>query len=185
MKPLDNIDCRKAVMYAMSPTSLPERLRRQVRRRRDRHAPCCRRRSPATRTFDVYGLKANPNGQVGQGQGRAEGVRPAGRLRDHHRLPLRRATKEKATAEAFQQSLGKVGIKLNVKPLPDDDLHLRATCGKPSYLVTNNLGLCVYGWGADWNDRLRLPVADRRQPDVNPRRVVRRTSRSASPRSTS
>ena len=32
--------------------------------------------------------------------------------------------KEKATAEAFQQALGKVGIKVNVKPMPDDDLHL-------------------------------------------------------------
>ena len=36
VKPFDNIDCRKAVMYAMSPTLLPERLRRQVRRRRAR-----------------------------------------------------------------------------------------------------------------------------------------------------
>ncbi len=50
VKPLDNVDCRKAVIYAMSPSSLPERLRRQVRRRRHRHHGAAARRSPATRS---------------------------------------------------------------------------------------------------------------------------------------
>ena len=27
-----------------------------------------------------------------------------------------------------------------------------ALCGKPDYVVKNNLGLCTNGWGADWND---------------------------------
>ena len=53
--------------------------------------------------------------------------------------------KEKKTAEAFQQSLGKVGIKVNVKPMADDT-YTSENCGKPSYLVDNNVGLCVYGW---------------------------------------
>ncbi len=59
--------------------------------------------------------------------------------------------KEKATAEAFQQALDKVGIKVTLKPLPEGD-YFSATCGNPSYVVKNNLGLCVNGWGADWND---------------------------------
>ena len=33
VKPLDNIECRKAIMYGDEPDVLPERLRRQVRRR--------------------------------------------------------------------------------------------------------------------------------------------------------
>ena len=57
--------------------------------------------------------------------------------------------KEKAIAEAFQQALGKVGIKVNVKPMPDDT-YTSEQCGKPSYIVANNVGICVYGWGADW-----------------------------------
>ena len=76
--------------------------------------------------------------------------------------------KEKATAEAFQQALDKVGIKVNLKPLPDDD-YSSETCGKPAYVVKNNIGLNTNGWGADWNDRLRLPVADRGQPADQPR----------------
>ena len=59
--------------------------------------------------------------------------------------------KEKATAEAFQQALGKVGIKVTPKPLPSGD-YFSGTCGLPSYVVKNNIGLCANGWGADWND---------------------------------
>ena len=58
---------------------------------------------------------------------------------------------EKATAEAFQEALGKVGIKVTPKPYPDGD-YFSALCGKPDYVVKNNLGLCTNGWGADWND---------------------------------
>ena len=44
-----------------------------------------------------------------------------------------------------------MGIKLNVKPLPDDTYtseHLRQAVVPGR---TNNMGMCVYGWGADWN----------------------------------
>jgi len=59
--------------------------------------------------------------------------------------------KEKAEAEAFQETLGKVGIKVNVRALPGGD-YSSATCGLPSYVVKNGIGLCANGWGADWND---------------------------------
>ena len=76
-------------------------------------------------------------------------MRPAGRLRANMGYRSARP-KEKATAEAFQESLGKVGIKLTLKPLPDDT-YTSEQCGKPSYLVANKMGLCTYSWGADWN----------------------------------
>jgi peptide/nickel transport system substrate-binding protein len=59
--------------------------------------------------------------------------------------------KEKAVAEALQQSLGKVGIKLTLKPFPTGD-YFSLYAGKPSYRDNNNLGLMVNSWGADWND---------------------------------
>ena len=31
-----------------------------------------------------------------------------------------------------------------------DDTFTSEQCGKPSYNVANNVGICVYGWGADW-----------------------------------
>jgi peptide/nickel transport system substrate-binding protein len=59
--------------------------------------------------------------------------------------------KEKAVAESLQQSLAKVGIKLTIKPYPLGD-YLKLYAGKPAYAKANNLGLMVYGWGADWPD---------------------------------
>ncbi|MBV9847497.1 MAG: ABC transporter substrate-binding protein [Kutzneria sp.] len=59
--------------------------------------------------------------------------------------------KEKATAEALQQSLARVGINLTIKPFPTGD-YAKLYAGKPDYAKNNGLGLMVYGWGADWPD---------------------------------
>ena len=59
--------------------------------------------------------------------------------------------KEEATAEAFQQALGRVGIKLTLKGYPAAT-YFSENCGLPPFVVKNNLGLCTNGWGADWND---------------------------------
>jgi peptide/nickel transport system substrate-binding protein len=59
--------------------------------------------------------------------------------------------KEKAAAEALQQSLGKVGIKLTIKPYPQGD-YFKLYAGKPVYAKANGLGLNIMGWSADWPD---------------------------------
>jgi peptide/nickel transport system substrate-binding protein len=59
--------------------------------------------------------------------------------------------KEKATAESLQQSLARVGIKLTIKPYPESD-YTKLYAGKPDFAKSNNLGVIVYGWGADWPD---------------------------------
>jgi peptide/nickel transport system substrate-binding protein len=59
--------------------------------------------------------------------------------------------KEKATAEALQQSLQRVGINLEIKPYPTGD-YFKLYAGKPDFAKANNLGLMVHGWGADWPD---------------------------------
>ncbi|HJQ48698.1 MAG TPA: ABC transporter substrate-binding protein [Amycolatopsis sp.] len=59
--------------------------------------------------------------------------------------------KEKATAEALQQSLAKAGINLTLKPYPAGDYY-KLYAGKPDYAKANDLGLMVTGWGADWPD---------------------------------
>src|SRR5262249_57606546 len=59
--------------------------------------------------------------------------------------------KEKATAEALQQSLARVGITLEIKPYPVGD-YLKLYAGKPDYAKSHGLGLIVYGWGAHLPD---------------------------------
>ena len=58
---------------------------------------------------------------------------------------------EKATAEAFQQQLGKIGIKITPKGFPKTD-YFGTYAGNPPYVKKNGLGLVVNSWGADWND---------------------------------
>jgi peptide/nickel transport system substrate-binding protein len=60
-------------------------------------------------------------------------------------------TKEKAAAESLQQSLARVGIKLTLKPYPQDD-YFALYAGKPAYVKENKIGLAVNGWGADYPD---------------------------------
>ncbi len=59
--------------------------------------------------------------------------------------------KEQATAEALQQSLGRVGIKLTLKGIPTGD-YFSTDVGRPQYDIDNGIGLATNGWGADWND---------------------------------
>jgi peptide/nickel transport system substrate-binding protein len=57
--------------------------------------------------------------------------------------------KEVATAEAEQQALARVGIKLTIKGFPTGD-YFKLYAGKPDYAKANNLGIMMNGWGADW-----------------------------------
>ena len=59
--------------------------------------------------------------------------------------------KEVATAEAEQQALARVGIKLTLKGFPTGD-YSTLYAGKPDYAKSNNLGIITNGWGADWPD---------------------------------
>ncbi len=59
--------------------------------------------------------------------------------------------KEKATAESLQQSLAKAGITVQLKPYPTGD-YFKLYAGKPDFAKTNNLGIMISGWGADWPD---------------------------------
>ncbi|MET0839264.1 MAG: ABC transporter substrate-binding protein [Marmoricola sp.] len=147
VKPLDNIDCRKAVMYAMSPASYQNAYG-------GKYAGGALASTvlpptiPGYEKSDIYGQVSHPQGQPGKAKaalkkcGKPDGFETTVGYRSSR-------DKEKAVAVAFQQSLGKVGIKVNVKPMADDTF-TSEQCGKPSYNVANNVGICVYGWGADW-----------------------------------
>jgi peptide/nickel transport system substrate-binding protein len=148
VKPLDNIDCRKAIMYAMAPVSYQNAYGGKYA-----GGDIASTLLPPTVTgysaFDIYGQKTHPNGQISKAKaelkkcGQPNGFEIGIGFRSER-------PKEKNTAEAFQQALAKVNIKLDIKPL-SSDTYTSDTCGKPAWVVANKVGLCVYGWGADWN----------------------------------
>jgi peptide/nickel transport system substrate-binding protein len=57
--------------------------------------------------------------------------------------------KEKATAEALQQALARVGIKLTLKGFPSGT-YTGEQFGSPAFVKKEKIGLGTYGWAPDW-----------------------------------
>ena len=148
VKPFDNIECRKAIEYGMDKTSyqtayggafaggsLASTILPPV--------------IPGYKQFDLYPTK-DGKGDLDKAKealtkcGQPNGFSTTISYRNER-------PKEKATAEAFQQQLAKIGIKVTVKGFPKKD-YFSTYAGNPPYVAKNGLGLVVNGWGADWND---------------------------------
>jgi peptide/nickel transport system substrate-binding protein len=147
--PLDNIECRKAIEYAMDKTGYQTAYGGQFAGG-DLATTILPPSIPGYQTFDLY-----PNGQDHKGDLDAakKSLEACGQPNGFETNIGYRSErpKEKATAEAFQQALGRVGINLTLKPYPQGD-YFAQYCGLPPYVVKNKLGLCVNGWAADWPD---------------------------------
>lgn len=147
--PFDNIECRKAVLYAadrvgyqtayggelaggqIATTLMPPQI-------------------PGYQKFDLFPAGADNKGDVTKAKealskcGKADGFETNMAYRQER-------PKEKATAESLQQALAKVGIKVNLKPYPQGD-YFAQYAGNPPFMRKNGIGLATNGWGADWND---------------------------------
>ena len=145
--PLDNIHCRKAVLYAADRTGYQRAYGGATGGEIATNIlpPVI----PGAKRFDLYPVPNNTGdiakardelAQCGQPDGFTTGI--------SYRAER---PKEKATAEALQQSLARAGIRLEIKPYPLTD-YGRLYAGKPDFARSNGLGLMVFGWGADWPD---------------------------------
>jgi peptide/nickel transport system substrate-binding protein len=148
VKPLDNIHCRRAVMYATDHQGYQRAYGGSVGG--DIATNLMPPLLPGAEKFDQYGFEANPTGNIEKAK---DELKQCGMPNGFSTNITYRAdrTKEKATAESLQQSLKKVGINLTTKPYPTGD-YLKLYAGKPDFAKANKLGLIVYGWGADWPD---------------------------------
>ena len=148
VKPFDNIECRKAVMYGMDKTAyqtayggefaggeLASNLMPPV--------------IPGQQKFNMYETPDSKGDEAKAKDALTKCGFPNGFSTN---ITFRtERPKEKAAAEAFQQSLAKIGNKLTPKGFPRKD-YFSTYAGNPPYVVKNNLGLVVNSWGADWND---------------------------------
>jgi len=147
--PLDNIDCRKAVMYAVDRTGYQLAYGGEFSGG-DLATTVMAPGIPGYEKFDLYPAGPDNKGDVAKARehlakcGKAEGFETTMAFREGR-------PKEKATAESFQAALARVGIKLVLKGFPSGD-YFSQFCGNPPFVRSNNIGLCVNGWAADWND---------------------------------
>ena len=145
--PLDNVHCRQAVEFAADRTGyraayggatggdIATNLEPPV--------------IPGAKAFDLYPSAGNAGDDAKAKQQLQACGQPDGFSTNISYRAER--PKEKAAAEALQQSLSKVGIKLTIKPFPQGD-YGKLYAGKPDYAKANSLGLMVFGWQADWPD---------------------------------
>ncbi len=145
--PLDNIHCRKAIEYAVDRTGYQRAYGGSV------GGDIATNLMPpvisGAQQFDTY---PSPDNTGDLAKAKAE-LTQCGQPNGFSTNISYRAERpaEKATAEAFQQSLARVGINLTIKPYPQGD-YFKLYAGKPDFVKANNLGIMVYGWAADWPD---------------------------------
>ncbi|GII78167.1 peptide ABC transporter substrate-binding protein [Sphaerisporangium rufum] len=149
VKPLDNIDCRKAVEYAADKVAYQTAYGGELSGGQVATS-LLPPGIPGRQDFNLYPSGPDNHGDVAKAK---EHLTACGQPDGFETNVSYRAErpKEKATAEALQQSLARVGIKLTLKPFPQAD-YFALYAGKPGYAKSNKLGLVVNGWGADWPD---------------------------------
>jgi peptide/nickel transport system substrate-binding protein len=148
VKPLDNIHCRNAVMYAMDHVSYQTAYGGPIAGG-DLATTILPPLIPGYQKFDLF---PTPNNKGDATKAKSE-LQACGQPNGFSTNISYRTErpKEKATAEAFQQALAKIGIDVTPKGYAQGD-YFSSYAGNPPFVVKNNLGLVVNGWGADWND---------------------------------
>jgi len=147
--PLDNIHCRKAILYAADHEGYQRAYGGPIAGG-DIATSLLPPQIPGARKIDLYNFESQKNGDL---EAAKSELQQCGQPNGFSTTVTYRAERpaEKATAESLQQSLARVGIKLTIKPYPQAD-YTKLYVGKPDFAKANNLGVIIYGWGADWPD---------------------------------
>jgi peptide/nickel transport system substrate-binding protein len=147
--PLDNIECRKAVMFAADKTGYQTAVGGPLAGG-DIATTVLPPVIPGYQKFDLYPAGPDNKGDVEKAKAALTACGQPNGFETNMAYRAERP-KEKAIAESLQQSLGRVGIKLTLKPFPQGD-YFSQYAGNPPYVKANKIGLATNGWQADWND---------------------------------
>jgi len=145
LKPLDNVHCRRAVEYGVDKTLF------QAAYGGPTGGDIASTAMPPTIAggdkFDLYPTPGN-KGDVNKAK---QELQQCGQPNGFSTKFSFRADrpKEKAVAQAAQQSLARVGIKLDLVSYPSNT-YTSAQIGSPSFMKKNGIGMGTYGWGADF-----------------------------------
>jgi peptide/nickel transport system substrate-binding protein len=149
VKPFDNPNCRRAVMFAMDRTAYQAAYGGPLAGG-DIATTILPPMIPGHAEFDFFPAGDDDTGDLDAAKaalercGQPDGFSTTMAFRSDRPF-------EKATAEAFQESLARVGIELDLKGFPSGD-YFSQYVGLPPFVVKNGIGLATNGWAADWND---------------------------------
>ena len=146
--PFDKIECRKAIEFGADKTAFQTAYGGPLAGG-DIATNILPPLIPGAESFDTYPTANNAGDEAKAKEQLTACGQPNGFETSISYRPER--PKEKAAAESLQQSLGKIGIKLTLKPYPAGD-YFALYGGNPAFAKKNGLGLIMMGWGADWPD---------------------------------
>ncbi|SMC98754.1 ABC transporter substrate-binding protein [Kibdelosporangium aridum] len=145
-KVIPNVDCRLAIIYAADRDAMWRAYGGDVGGEM----------STSIQPPIIPGRQANDLYKIGQGykgdEAKAkESLAKCGQPNGFSTTMIFRSDrpKEKAVAEAVEQSLAKVGIKLTLKGYPQGS-YTTDQLGSPNFMANEKVGLGTYGWAADW-----------------------------------
>jgi peptide/nickel transport system substrate-binding protein len=144
--PLNKIECRRAIQYAANKVGYQKSYGGKTGGdiATNLQPPLI----PGSKSFDLYPAGPDNTGDLAKAKeqlaacGQPDGFSTSISYRSER-------PREKEVATSLQESLGRVGIKLTIKPFPQGD-YFKLYAGKPAFAKANGLGLMVFGWQADW-----------------------------------
>ena len=145
VKPLDNLDCRKAVEYAVDKTSVQNSLGGPLR-----GAIASTVLPPNVVGYQKYDLYPTPNNAGDQAKAKAA-LKACGQPNGFSIGLSARGDRpnEVAAAVSIQASLKKVGINAQIQKYQSGK-YFSDNAGAPAFVHSHNLGLMMMAWGADW-----------------------------------
>lgn len=146
VKPFDKVECRRAVQYAADKVALQTAwggpIAGGVIANNMLH-----KKLAGAETFNLYPTPEN-KGDIAKAKEQLAACGQPNGFKTNIGYRSDRS-KEKASAEAMQQALAKVGIQTELKGFTQDD-YFGSYVGKPEYVRQNNLGILQHGWSSDW-----------------------------------
>jgi peptide/nickel transport system substrate-binding protein len=149
VKPLDNIECRKAILYATDRVANQNAFGGTVAGG-DIATTMLPPAVPGYQKFDLYPAGADNHGDIQKAKdaltacGKPNGFSIGIAYRSER-------PREKDTATAMQQALARVGITLTPQGYPQGD-YFSTYAGNPPFMRAHNIGIALNGWAADWPD---------------------------------
>ncbi len=143
--PFDNIECRKAVQYAIDKTSVQQALGGDTKG--DVASTLLPPSVNGYTKFDTYATDGNKGDEAKAKEALTACKQPNGFSTNLSARSDR--PDEIAMATAIKASLEKVGINAEIKQFPSGK-YFANFAGNPSYVHEHKLGLMMMAWGADW-----------------------------------
>ncbi|HEX4724560.1 MAG TPA: ABC transporter substrate-binding protein [Pseudonocardiaceae bacterium] len=147
--PLNNVDCRKAIEYAVNKTTQQTAYGGPIA-----GGDIATTILPPTvsgyQKSDIYNFLKNPNGDTTMAK---QELQKCGQPNGFSINISARADrpKEVSAAQGIQEALGQVGIKAQIQQYPSGS-YFTSYAGAPNFVHQHDLGILMGGWGADWPD---------------------------------